>query len=128
MEMSAKSRLILALISEGHTYEQILRLQPELTYKDILSAPQEALDIVEFLESQIENMLTNESDNQAYQDRINKIRKKYPRAYEKWTDEEDQELKTMFESNHKLDRMASKLQRKPGAVRSRLRKLELVDD
>jgi len=39
---SPKSRTVLALIAEGRTYEQILSLHPELTYRDIFAAAQEA--------------------------------------------------------------------------------------
>ncbi len=41
--LSPKSRTVLARIAEGRTYEQILSLHPELTYRDIFAAAQEAL-------------------------------------------------------------------------------------
>jgi hypothetical protein len=40
---SLKSKVVLALIAEGRTYEQILSLHPELTYYDIFAAAREAL-------------------------------------------------------------------------------------
>jgi hypothetical protein len=42
-EQQARSRMVLALIAEGRTYEQILSLHPELTYYDIFAAAKEAL-------------------------------------------------------------------------------------
>ena len=42
--LSRTSRTVLALIAEGRTYEQILALHPELTYRDIFAAAREALE------------------------------------------------------------------------------------
>ncbi|MBN1139680.1 MAG: hypothetical protein JXM73_24115 [Anaerolineae bacterium] len=43
-ELSARSVTILKLIAQGHTYDQILALHPELTYPDIFEAAREALE------------------------------------------------------------------------------------
>jgi hypothetical protein len=42
--LSRTSRTVLAGIAEGRTYEQILALHPELTYRDIFAAAREALE------------------------------------------------------------------------------------
>jgi hypothetical protein len=49
---SPKSRVVLSLIAEGRTYEQILSLHPELTYYDIFAAAREALA---YLPSEVED-------------------------------------------------------------------------
>ena len=53
--------------------------------------------------------------------RLEKIRKKYPRAYERWTEEEENLL--VQKHNEGLDnkKIASLLQRKIGAIQSRLK-------
>lgn len=78
-KLSSKSVAVLKLIAEGRTYEQVLALYPELTYLDIFNAAREALEVTGEIPS-------------AYEERLAKIRKVYPRAYEKWTDEEDAKL------------------------------------
>jgi hypothetical protein len=43
-KLSPQSALVLRRIAEGRTYEQILKLHPELTYPDIFAAAHEALE------------------------------------------------------------------------------------
>ena len=58
-----------------------------------------------------------------------------PRAYEKWTDEEDERLRQAWAEQEdvedtttgKIRALAEDFQRKPGAIRSRLKKLGLLD-
>lgn len=57
---------------------------------------------------------------------IQEIRQKYPKAYEKWTENEDIHLKNEFNQGKAIDELAEIFQRKPGAIRSRLQKLELL--
>ncbi len=54
------------------------------------------------------------------------IREKHPQAYRSWTDDEEAALKKMFERGKQMKEMSEKLGRKPGALRSRLKKMGLV--
>jgi uncharacterized protein (DUF433 family) len=47
--LSAQSVTVLKLIAKGRSYEQILVLQPDLTYRDIFDAAREALEVTEVL-------------------------------------------------------------------------------
>ena len=58
---------------------------------------------------------------------IEEIRKQYPRAYMKWTAEDDEELGFLFAEGMSIKDLAQHFQRKPGAIRSRLQKLDLVE-
>jgi DNA-binding NarL/FixJ family response regulator len=111
--LSAKSAAVLKLISEGHSYEQILSLHKNLTYLDIFGAAREALDLVE-------------ATSATSQQRLAHVRKVHPRAYEKWTDEEDEQLEQLVRSGCPVDDIATQLQRQPSAIRSRMRKRNLV--
>ena len=51
------------------------------------------------------------------------IRRTYPRAYRKWTPEEDAKLKALVARGKSSRELAAELQRRPGAILSRLRKL-----
>jgi len=53
-----------------------------------------------------------------------KIRQTYPRAYEKWTNEDDELLVTKFYQGESIAELANYFQRKEGAIRSRLIRLE----
>jgi hypothetical protein len=57
---------------------------------------------------------------------IHEIRKRHPKAYTKWTQEEDARLKNQYVQGRTIDELADIFQRKPSAVRSRLQKLGLL--
>jgi hypothetical protein len=65
---------------------------------------------------------------------VEETRKKHPRAYEKWSDEEDENLRQAWEQSAdaeesgaaKIRTIAADFDRKPGAIRSRLKKLGLT--
>ena len=56
-----------------------------------------------------------------------KIRQKYPRAYVKWSQDEDENLKKEYASCQEMGELAQRFQRQPGAIRSRLQKLGLME-
>ncbi len=56
-----------------------------------------------------------------------KIRQKYPRAYIKWSREEDEKLKDEYASGQQIGELAKKFQRQSSAIRSRLQKLGLIE-
>ena len=57
---------------------------------------------------------------------IEEIRKIYPRAYEPWTREDDDELRIMALDGSTIEKMASFFQRKESAVQSRMIKLNVL--
>jgi len=56
-----------------------------------------------------------------------KIRQRYPRAYEKWTGDEDIRLQNEYNKGLNVQQLSEILQRQPSAIRSRLRKLGIVE-
>ena len=112
--LTKKSRVILAAIADGHTYEQILANYPAWTDQDIFQAAAEALT------------LSLVGVGPTYNERLETIRRDNPRAYEKWTDEEDTQLRQLSQSQMSPNEIARLLQRQPGAIRSRLVKLNIV--
>jgi hypothetical protein len=113
MELTEKSHRILESIAEGHSFEQILSANRELTYHAIFQAAAEALECLEHPEP-----------GKAYS--VDEIRKKSPRAYEKWSIEEDAELAELHRSGMITKDIATRFQRQPSAIRSRVLKLDLV--
>jgi hypothetical protein len=110
-KLSAKAVAVLSMIAEGQSYAQIVDGHPGLTYLDIFHAAEEALRFVE-----------SESD---YHQRLAAIKKRHPRAYEKWSDDEDNELKSMRAGGAAIERLAAHFQRQPSAITSRLNKFNL---
>lgn len=54
---------------------------------------------------------------------VDEIRRRYPRAYEKWTTEEEEELRLKYLEGMRTSELADYLQRQPGAIRARLSRL-----
>jgi len=59
-------------------------------------------------------------------DKIRKIKKEHKEAYKPWNREEDDELINLFFDGVPVGEMAIKLKRTKGAVRARIRKMELT--
>jgi len=83
------------------------------TYHDIFQAAAEALDV-------------STAGGPNYVERLEVIRRDNPRAYEKWTAEDDAQLRQLLQSQTPQKEIARILQRQPSAIRSRLVKLNLV--
>ena len=112
-QLSANARTVLKLIAEGHSYEQILKSNQSFTYLDIFDAAREALRL-------------DEVEGSNYHHRLSEIRGRHPRAYEKWTPEEDERLTELFRAGTETRWIANDLQRRQSAVMNRLRKLGLA--
>lgn len=59
---------------------------------------------------------------------IDIVRKKYPRAYHKWAKEESVRLKKLFSEGSSIQEISNLLQRQSGGVRSKLIKMELLEE
>ncbi|OCQ97651.1 hypothetical protein BCD64_06000 [Nostoc sp. MBR 210] len=57
---------------------------------------------------------------------IKEIRKTYSRAYKPWSNDEDEQLRQRYRQGVKINNLAVEFQRKPGGIRSRLKKLGLI--
>lgn len=57
----------------------------------------------------------------------NEIRKSFPRAFYPWTEEEDNDLKALFDKGIPVAEMVPKMMRKDTAITSRLRTLGLLE-
>lgn len=55
---------------------------------------------------------------------IEQLRRDYPKAYVKWTQDEDDRLRNLYAQSKPIKELASIFQRKPSAIRSRLKKLD----
>lgn len=76
-------------------------------------------EIIRSPESNKSESVTNKSYS------VSGVRLKYPNAYEKWSNDQDNFLKENLLKGVTVGLLAKHLQRKPGAVRSRIKKLGL---
>ncbi len=111
--LSDRARYVLELIALGHTYEQVLQFNQSYTYLDIFHAASEALEL-------------DAGDVSDYSQRLLEIRKSHPRAYEKWTSEEEERLVLSFKAGKETSEIADELQRQQSAILSRLKRLGLA--
>ena len=121
---------VLDMISQGFGYNQILEKFPELSLGDVLVSAKFAADFLrQYVTAdetiEIEGEIVVATHNRRIIN-LTEIRKKHPRAYEKWESPEDNELVTFYQGGKKVDEIAQLLQRQPGAIRSRLDKLGLT--
>lgn len=79
--------------------------------------------IQEFLDGLNKAIGFIEQHNKPKSYRIEQVRKKYTRAYGKWTDDEDARLKNEYSKGKTISELVNIFQRKPGAIHSRLKKL-----
>jgi ATP-dependent DNA helicase RecQ len=68
---------------------------------------------------------STESSTSWHDERVAEARKLHPRAYEKWSDEEDARLRGLIESGRSVNDIVGELQRQPNAVLMRAQRLSL---
>ncbi len=98
---------------EGHEHERVMIFEENFhAFVDALDAAFEFLGV--------------RSRATSKPARFEEIRTLFPRAYEKWTAEEDERLRGLFNQGKDSKAIAEDLQRQPGAISSRLVKLGLA--
>jgi len=80
---------------------------------DIFNAAKEALEFIGLKKD--------------YHKRLASIKAKYPNAYEKWTDKDDEELATLCKQEKSISEIAIQLKRQPSAIESRIIKLNIAN-
>ncbi|MBU8934908.1 MAG: DUF433 domain-containing protein [candidate division Zixibacteria bacterium] len=121
---------VLEDIAQGFAFHQIVERHPKLTISDIMASAKFAADLIaqhvkaeDIIE--INGAIILRANNSRIVN-LAEIRKEYPRAYEKWEPNEDNELASLFKSRLPFEDMSKALKRQPGAVRSRLVHLGLI--
>ena len=121
---------VLRLISEGYAYDQILRANPKLNMGDIMGAADLARQVIEALTDEHDEVEIHHSISFAFSKgkiiALEKLREEFPRAYVEWSDREDQALADMFHKGAKMNDIAKRHQRQPGAIHVRLVRLGLI--
>lgn len=112
---------------QGGTYLDITeskRMADGYRRSNIIISEEHIDDFIDQLEK-VKACVKVETDEKSYS--IDKIREKYPNAYNKWDEEQDEELTRLYCEGHKVSKIAKIMKRQPGGIRSRVRKLELKE-
>ena len=122
---------VLGLIATGHSYKQVLETHPSLSLGDIMLSAKVALDLIDRI-TIVEKELNVEGEMKftvkgGQFKSVDELKKDHPRAFEKWTDQEQQDVVRMFKAGDKISVIAEKLQRSYGSIKARLERLGLVD-
>lgn len=67
------------------------------------------------------------AQTQTWEERYNEIKIAHPRAYEEWTPSEEAKLIELFKSRTPIRSIAQTLDRQPGGIRARLKRLNLLE-
>lgn len=63
-----------------------------------------------------------------FENSMEEIKAEFPKAWSKWSYEEEQKLSKLFSQGKKVSEIARALGRAPGGIYSRLRKMEIIDE
>lgn len=110
-KLSEKSIYIFRLMSVGKSADEICLQDPAVSKDNIARAAREALIL--------------NSAARGWHDRLQSILEQHPRAYEKWTHQEEQTLIELYNRGKTLREIAAKMQRQPHAIKQRMERLGL---
>ncbi len=120
---------VLKMISEGYSYDRILKANPGLTMGDILASADLARQVIGQLGDEQGELLIGQGGafivNRGEPIPLDKLREKHPRAYRPWSPRDDNQLVEMVKRGLSLSQISGQLGRQPGAIRIRIEKLEL---
>ena len=122
---------VLDLIAHGYSYYQILLNHPQLTLSDIMVAARVAEQLIQELitvngKVMIEGNIEVTCHN-GHLVNLTNMRRQFPRAFEPWTRAEEEDLAGQFHQGLSAAEMAALHGRKRGAIRTRLKKLGLIE-
>lgn len=123
---------VLTLIAKGHSYKQVLETHPQLSLGDIMLSARVALDLIGRVrmvekELKVEGEMKFTVKGGQFKS-VDELKQDHPRAFEKWTDQEEQDVARMFKAGDSIKVIAEKLQRSFGSIKARLIKLGLIDE
>ncbi len=123
---------VLGLIARGYSYKQVLETHPSLSLGDIMLSAKVALDLIGKVvmvedELKVEGELKFVVKGGQFRS-VDELKKDHPRAFEKWTDQERQDVERMFKAGDSIKTIAEKLQRSYGSIKARLIRMDLIDE
>ncbi len=122
---------VLEMVARGFSYYQILLTDPRLTLADIMVTAKVARELINHFVTANNTIIVEGSIEVIASggriQNLSKIREEHPRAFEKWSKSEEEQLVQLFHSGKSVTEIADIHKRKRGAIRTRLKKLGLID-
>ena len=121
---------VLKLLGEGYTYDQISN-KFKITPTDIILSARIASDIIsemvsikgkDIISANMEFILKN-----GKMVPLEEVRKKHPRAFEKWHENETNNLISYYKSGKSVAEISIILQRSYGSIKAQLEKIGLIN-
>lgn len=122
-----KASEVLRLVSEGNSYDQILKRLDGLTMGDIMAVADLARTVIDALEDEHGRIEIHHRIQFLFSGAkpvvLESLRKVHPRAYIPWSDREDNNLAEAFRAGVRIKDLAARHRRQPGAIIARLERL-----
>ena len=123
---------VLGLIATGYSYKQVMEAHSQLSLGDIMLAAQVARDLIDKIvlldrDFKVEGEMRFVVKGGQFKS-VDELKKDHPRAFEKWTDQEHQDVIRMYKAGDSIKTIAEKLQRSYGSIRARLIRVGLIDE
>ncbi len=123
---------ILDMIARGLSYYQILLSDSRLTLADIMVSAKLAKELIDNFVTPEHTIVVNGSIHVAASGgrihNVTKLREEHPRAFMKWSEEEEQQLAELFLAGKNMNEIARVLKRRRGAIKLRLQRLGLLKE
>lgn len=114
--LTNEAAIVVKMIAANCDSARAVAADPNISRKDLVEAVILAL-----------RMKRRMAPSGVYAQRLAAIRAECPRAYEKWTFDEDEQLRSIHASGMPVEEIAEHLHRQVSAIRCRLMKLSIVD-
>jgi len=123
---------VLHLIAAGHSYKQILEHRPMLTLADIMLSARVAEELIEKIVmvdklASVEGQMKFIVHNGKFKS-LDEVRRDSGRAFEKWSEEEEDEMVRLYKAEEKIAQIAKHLKRSYGSIRARLIRVGLISE
>ncbi len=123
---------VLDLIAAGYSYKQVLETHSQLSLGDIMLSAQVARDLIDKIamldkDLKVEGELRFVVKGGQFKS-VDELKKDHPRAFEKWTDREHDDVTRMYKAGDRISTIAEKLQRSYGSIRARLIRAGLINE
>ncbi len=129
-DTSVSIMAVLDLIAAGYSYKQVLETHPALSLGDIMLSARVAKELVEKIilleqDARIEGTMKFVVKSGNFKS-VDELKRDHPRAFEKWTDAEQEDLVQLFKNGESIKVIAGQLQRSYGSIKARLERLGLI--
>lgn len=113
--------------SHNNNYEYGIQFNLDNNSDEIKQLVLEIRSYLEYIKESSKVIFSTSGHQTEYDKRLSEIKAKFPNAYERWTEEDDELLERKFCEKETVEQLSKYFKRQPSAIRSRINKLELYE-